>query len=334
MTQIDVMHMTHDGLLGKHDSSLAEQHEQHASYGNASRNNASRNNTSRNNASRNSNSDCHSDSESANNSANSSASNSATAQHPMRNNTVDSDTAVSTRCVVFGAGEYYGPLPELPSNALVIAADGGLNHARAMGINVDFVIGDFDSLVGEIPQSGDVVRLPPQKDDPDLLSALKVGWNRGAREFHIIGALGGRIDHTIANIQLLALIAQHGGIGFLYGNGFIVTAMCDGRLDFQAWSSGVGRMVSVFSHDDQSHGVTERGLKYELTDATLTNTVVRGLSNEFCDNTPASIDVSDGTLIVTFPIEAPLPQFTVHHAFHGDLGALDTEVSSALAVRD
>lgn len=330
MTQIDVMHMTydgfhegfHDGFLGERDSSLAEEHEQHASYDNASGNNAS---------------DCHGDSESANNSANSTAnsiaSNSATVQHPMRNN-VDSDTAVSTRCVVFGAGEYYSNLPELPSNALVIAADGGLNHAREMGINVDFVIGDFDSLVGEIPQSGDVVRLPAQKDDPDLLSALKVGWNRGAREFHIIGALGGRIDHTIANIQLLALIAQHGGIGFLYGNGFIVTAMRDGRLDFQAWSAGVGRMVSVFSHDDQSHGVTERGLKYELTDATLANTVVRGLSNEFCDNTPASIDVSDGTLIVTFPIEAPLPQFTVHHTFHGDLGALDTEVSSALAVRD
>ena len=118
------------------------------------------------------------------------------------------------RCVIFGAGEYYeGPAPTIEKGMLAIAADGGLDHMRAMGLSPDFVIGDFDSLSGDVPDGDHSVRLPPQKDDPDLLSALKVGWSRGAREFHIYGALGGRIDHTIANMQLMALLASHGGIG-------------------------------------------------------------------------------------------------------------------------
>ena len=115
------------------------------------------------------------------------------------------------RCVIFGAGEYYeGPAPAIEKGMLAIAADGGLDHMRAMGLSPDFVIGDFDSLSGDVPDGDRSVRLPPQKDDPDLLSALKVGWSRGAREFHIYGALGGRIDHTIANMQLMALLASHG----------------------------------------------------------------------------------------------------------------------------
>ncbi|RSX54228.1 thiamine pyrophosphokinase [Bifidobacterium goeldii] len=240
-------------------------------------------------------------------------------------------------CVIFAAGEYYGDTPIVPSGALVIAADGGLDHTRALGIEADFVIGDFDSLTSSVPHGSNTLRLPSQKDDPDLLSALKVGWNRGARQFRIYGALGGRIDHTIASIQLTALLAQHGGVGFLYGDGMIVTAVSDARLDFAArhvdsTGDARARMVSVFAHSSDAQGVSERGLKYELTDATLTNTIVQGVSNELLDERAASIDVRQGTLIVTFPSSESLPRITRHHAFTGDLGALDTTVSSALAV--
>ena len=67
-------------------------------------------------------------------------------------------------------------------------------------------------------------------------------------------------------------------------------------------------MVSAFSHSDVSLGVNEPGLKYELKDGTLTNTVVQGVSNEFRDGVDAAISVEHGTLIVTFPIEVALPQ--------------------------
>ena len=112
-------------------------------------------------------------------------------------------------CVIFGAGDYYDETPAIPDDAFVVAADGGLDHARAFGIDADFVVGDFDSITGDRPTQNDrTIALPSEKDDPDLLSALKIGWLRGARTFHIYGALGGRIDHTISNIQLMATVAR------------------------------------------------------------------------------------------------------------------------------
>ncbi|MER8207573.1 hypothetical protein, partial [Acinetobacter baumannii] len=76
-------------------------------------------------------------------------------------------------------------------------------------------------------------------------SALKVGWSAGCREFHVYGGLGGRIDHTISGIQLMALLARHGASGYLYGDGLIVTAITDGRLSFPAHPVPEdGRMVS------------------------------------------------------------------------------------------
>ena len=102
-------------------------------------------------------------------------------------------------CVVFAAGEYYGRVDAgvAPRGAFVVAADGGLDHARAAGVSPDVVVGDFDSLRGALPSdAGRTVALPPMKDDPDLLSALKIGWSQGCRLFHVYGALGGSL-HAI-----------------------------------------------------------------------------------------------------------------------------------------
>ena len=244
-------------------------------------------------------------------------------------------TTNSKTCVIFGAGDYYDERPVVPSGAFVIAADGGFDHTQDSGIDVDFLVGDFDSIAGTRPTNDDrIIKLPTEKDDPDLLSAMKIGWRHGARTFHIYGALGGRIDHTIANIQLVALLAYHGAIGYLHGDGMIVTAVRDGALDFPANDVAPGRMVSVFSHSDISTGVSETGLKYELDHASMSSVHVNGLSNEFLGGKSSRIEVEHGTLIVTFPIEAPLPHASWSHGFTGDLGALDTDVSSALAQPD
>jgi thiamine pyrophosphokinase len=237
--------------------------------------------------------------------------------------------------VMFGAGEYYDAAPVVPAGAYVVAVDGGLDHTRALGIRPDVVVGDFDSLEGRMPPVGPgTIVLPPLKDDPDMLSALKIGWAAGCREFRIYGGLGGRVDHTLSNIQLMALLAQHGASGYLFGDGTVVTAITDGELRFAAHRvQSEGRMVSVFSHSDVCLGVNEPGLIYELKDATLTNTVVRGVSNEFQDGVPAAINVGHGTLIVTFPAEVPLPQVRRNHDFTGDIGELNTEISKVLVTR-
>lgn len=239
---------------------------------------------------------------------------------------------MSKICVIFGAGEYYAGTPVVPDGAYVVAADGGLDHTRELGIVPDVMVGDFDSLEGRPPRT-DVrtITLPSLKDDPDMLSALKVGWAAGCREFHVYGGLGGRIDHTISGIQLMTLLAGHGASGYLYGDGLIVTAITDGKLSFPAHPVPEdGRMVSAFSHSDVSLGVNEPGLKYELKDSTLTNTMVQGISNEFRDGIDAAISVEHGTLIVTFPIEVALPQVSRFHEFSGGIGKLDTEVSKLL----
>ncbi|NEG55538.1 thiamine diphosphokinase [Bifidobacterium sp. SMA15] len=251
--------------------------------------------------------------------------------HGEADGAIRAETGAGPVAVVFAAGEYYGGVIDVPRGAFVVAADGGLDHARAAGVRPDVVVGDFDSLRGAAPDADErTIALPPLKDDPDLLSALKVAWAHGCRTFHVYGALGGRIDHTLSSIRLMALLAHHGGIGFLHGDGTLVTAICDGRLDFPAHDAAPGRMVSVFSHSDVSRGVDEPGMKYELIDGTLTGDTVQGVSNEFRPGMDASVGVREGTLIVTFPAEAPAPRVVRRHAFGGDLGALDTRVSPIL----
>ena len=237
-------------------------------------------------------------------------------------------------CVVFGAGEYYGEGSvriDVPDDAFVVAADGGLDHTRRLGVTPDVVVGDFDSLRGALPADGTrTVTLPPLKDDPDLLSALKVGWAAGCRTFHIYGGLGGRIDHTLANINLLAAVSTHGGIAFLHGDGQIVTAITDGSLRFAAHETRPGDMVSVFAHGETARGVTETGLRYEIADAAMDHTEAVGVSNEFRNDVPTEISVRSGTLVVVVPEDAPLPAVSHWHALGGDLGPLDTDISRAL----
>ncbi|NEG70083.1 thiamine diphosphokinase [Bifidobacterium choloepi] len=260
-----------------------------------------------------------------------------------------SGSAVPRHCVVLAAGEYYGEAiatgdavaadgSVLADESFVVAADGGLDHARDAGIVPDFVVGDFDSVsdVASSPVAADdahTIVLPREKDDPDLLSALKLGWREGARVFDVYGALGGRIDHTISALQCAALVSLHGGLVFLHGDGTVVVAITDAALDFPAHEPAGNRMVSVFAHSDEARGVSEPGMKYELAGATMTNSEVNGVSNEFLPHVPATIDVADGTLLVSYPVGTPRPDWRRHREPGGTIGDVCTEVSAALSSR-
>lgn len=200
-------------------------------------------------------------------------------------------------CYVAGAGEYYGRKLSIPvtENDYVIAVDGGYDWLEKSGITSDLVIGDFDSL-GKIPSHSNIIQLNPQKDDTDMLAALKEGLKLGCDEFHIYGGTGGRIEHTFANMNCLAYLADLSVKGYLYDDKSIITAVTNGKLDFTSEHSGY---LSVFSHTNQSVGVDLKGLKYELTDAVLTNTFPLGVSNEFI-GVESSVSVKAGTLIVVY----------------------------------
>lgn len=197
---------------------------------------------------------------------------------------------------IFGAGEFFG-LRELPGeNAVVIAADGGLRYADACGLDVDFTVGDFDSL-GYVPNGKNVSVLPVQKDTTDLYEAVRIGAAQGCTRFHLYGGTGGRFDHTVANLSLLGGMAKEGLRGFLYGDGYVVTTAFPENPLILNGEKGAG--VSVFSLSDRSEGVTLRGLLYPLENGTLTNTFPLGVSNQKTEET-AEISVKSGILLVYY----------------------------------
>lgn len=197
-------------------------------------------------------------------------------------------------CYIAGAGEFTGIQRRPQTGDYVIAADGGYDYLKKLEIEPDLVIGDFDSAE-KLPEHKNRVILPAEKDDTDMWAALKKGIEQGFSEFHIYGGTGGRLSHTMANIQTLAWLAQNGKRGYLFGEGYTVTAITDDTISFDA---GFGK-VSMFAHSNEATGVYIRGMKYPLKDATVTNTYPIGISNERM-GVSSEIEVKKGTLILIY----------------------------------
>ena len=171
---------------------------------------------------------------------------------------------------------------------LVIAADGGQKALARMGIKPHLVVGDFDS--SDAPADIPSVRHPKEKDDTDTALAIREGASRGFRTFALYGCVGGRLDHTIGVIQTALGAAKSGYRVFLVGEGTVSTVLKNERFDFAPAGT-----VSVFSLTERSEGVTLKGLKYPLEDATLTNDFPLGVSNEG-EGSEASVSVKNGAL--------------------------------------
>ena len=205
-------------------------------------------------------------------------------------------------CFIFGAGERT-MLPLLPGEgSVVIAADGGLGFLRSAGISPDFIIGDFDSF-GEIPKGGNVTVLPKEKDVTDMWAAAEKGINSGCNSFVIYGGTGGRLDHTLANLQLIARLSKLGFEAVLFGSGYAIRAVTNGETEV---SGKAGEYVSVFALSDVCEGVAIENLKYCVENYRLTNDFPLGVSNEFTGKT-AKIAVKSGTVAVYYTTQRVVP---------------------------
>ena len=106
------------------------------------------------------------------------------------------------RCVIIGGapiGRYDRICALLTENDYYIYCDSGLKHREALGAAPDLIIGDFDSY--EQPETDiETIVLPTVKDDTDTMFAVKEGLRRGFEDFLLVGALGGRLDHTMVNV--------------------------------------------------------------------------------------------------------------------------------------
>ena len=203
------------------------------------------------------------------------------------------------KCSIFAAGTYYSC--EKPvENSLVIAADGGCDYLLSQNCLPDYAIGDFDS--GNCPEDIPSIRLNSVKDETDTFEAVNLGMEKGCTEFHLFGATGGRTAHTMANIQTLAMLAEKGMSGFIYGNNEIFTVLFNGKITFNEESKGY---ISIFSLDEKCEGVSEKGLKYSLDNYGLSNSYPVGVSNEFTGK-QAEISVTDGKLLIIYSFDAKI----------------------------
>ncbi len=204
-------------------------------------------------------------------------------------------------CVIFCAGEFDALAEPLAPDDFVIAADGGLRHLGALGRAPDCILGDFDSL-GYTPGGAEV--FPVQKDDTDSMLAVRHGLKLGFRRFVLYGALDGpRLDHTLANLQLLRFLAQHGAQGYLVGLSKIATVVQDGTICFPAQSAGI---LSLFCMGRDADGVTLHNLQYPLTRAALSGAMPLGVSNHFTGQ-PSSVTVERGCLLAIYDRENGFP---------------------------
>ena len=196
-------------------------------------------------------------------------------------------------CLIVSGGAF-APLPDdLPAPDFVIACDRGWQHAERLGATPDLIVGDFDSAAAPRTDAP-VERLPTRKDDSDTMYAARRAMALGFRSVALCCAFGGRLDHTLANLQTAAWIVAHGGEAQLLGvneRAFVFTAA---RRTFPRRE---GVSLSLFALSDVCEGVTARGTKFDCADVTLRSAFPLGVSNVWTAET-AEIAVRSGILMV------------------------------------
>jgi thiamine pyrophosphokinase len=201
--------------------------------------------------------------------------------------------------VVVASGE--GPALTLPAGARVVAADGGLDRALALGLDVEVVVGDLDSVTPRALAAAEaagvrVVRHPEAKDATDLELALDEAVSLAAKRALVVASGAGRLDHLLASLLVLgseryAMLELDGLVG-----GALVHVVRHERT----MRGAPGELLSLLALGGPAHGVVTDGLEYPLRDETLVPGSTRGVSNVFTGDI-ATVTVADGTLLAVRP---------------------------------
>ncbi len=202
-----------------------------------------------------------------------------------------------SKCIIIGAGDFTYPKSIEKSN-FIIAADGGYDHAVKAGIVPHLFIGDMDSLTATLPENLEKKTFPERKDYTDMQLSYMEGKARGYRDFEIYGGMGGRSDHTFANISLLLKISEDGCNASMISRGEIYTVVNNSSL---AVEGKAGNYISVFAIGGDAKGVSIKGLDYEVENVVLTPSFPLGVSNRFTEK-EAKISVKNGALLIIYQI--------------------------------
>lgn len=216
------------------------------------------------------------------------------------------------RCVIItaicegGLDACYHPA----ENDFILCADRGWKLALDAGIEPNAVISDFDSYEGADLPVKCLMRHPVEKDDTDTMLCVKYALEQGMRDILIIGGMGGRLDHTVANLQTMLFAAKRGA----------KIEMRDGSNRLHMLSSPdfteitlpriADFTLSVFAIGGECRGVCERGVYYELTDGILTPDFPIGVSNRIVAE-EAHLSIGEGNLLIVESKEPSPPQATL-----------------------
>lgn len=215
-------------------------------------------------------------------------------------------TEISTNrgnCILIGAGDLTISEIQMQEDDLCIAVDGGFEYCKLLEIVPDYIVGDFDSMGEKAAeeaagiarlQEDRVILLPTQKDDTDMLAAIRLGLAEGFRSFRIYAGMGGRFEHTIANIQCLLYLKEQGAVGYLMdGTGMTLVAK-EEEISFRDSMEGY---MSLFSMGDKAV-VSIENMKYTLKEKEIKNSNPVGISNEFLPGKKGKVTVHSGAVML------------------------------------
>ena len=204
--------------------------------------------------------------------------------------------------VIFASGKIknYDKLKEIIKASLVICADGGANHAYNMKLKPDLIIGDMDSIDSSILEyfkkiGVKIEKYPCNKDKVDTELAMHRAIKMNPNNIFILGAIGNRLDHTLANVHLLLPAASYGVRAFIiddYNKVSVITSRLTANI-----SGEIGGLISLLPISSEVYGVSSKGLKWELRNHKFNIGNPFGVSNELASKN-AKISVEDGILLL------------------------------------
>ena len=200
------------------------------------------------------------------------------------------------RCVIVGGADIhnYGFLREvLCADDYVVFCDSGLKHLDGLQVKPGLIVGDFDSH--ENPHLDvETIVLPCEKDDTDTVFAVKEAIKRGFDDFLLVGVVGARLDHTLANVSLLLYLDSLGKKGQIIDDYSEMEIVSDAPVSIPERYP----FFSLLNITGCAKGITVTGAKYPLQDAEITCEYQYGVSNEVLAGETATVSVKEGKLLL------------------------------------
>jgi len=185
----------------------------------------------------------------------------------------------------------------LPPFDLVVCSDGGIRHLKALGLQPDILVGDFDSadpsLMREYTEKGiPVLRFPSDKDKTDTLIAAETAMERGADSIVLLGALGSRWDHSYGNVMILVRLAERGIDGMiLHSHNRILVSD-----QIFVLTARPGQTVSFLPLGENVKIESTKGLRYPVHHKAMPLDDPYGISNVFTEER-AEVRITSGWLM-------------------------------------